>query len=674
MLGEIDGDAAELDGVAAGPEPDVDDVAQPHLAPVGGERAVLELVVHAPRDGLAARRHDAVPVVGMDARHEEVGLSEPVLGVVAEDDLGALAHEREGERAGVGLPHDGVEPLDEVAEALLGGQARGLQALLLAEVLHDQEEAGGVLLRHVDGGQGDQDRPALLALPQVQIEEDVALGDARGQHLVGTGDQAVGAHDQGQVAAEDIVLVQVKRVEEGGVDGEHAQVGGEEQEAGGHARDDRLRIPPEVEDRALLLHLRAQERGALPLAPEADQQAGERQEEEGRRQAGELRRAVELGEGLLAVDLEHEAPGRRRDPADGGKARHPAIVGELPEAVVGDGGRLDMGGNRLERAADGVALPRRVAQWRQVGGAALVHAKEQRLARSGRDAFIGEEREEPGLGRHGERDDAQEAARVLREDGHRDAEDSPVGRLVDQVDVLLAIPGDGGGFDDRCPGLGGAARPSDEPPLGIEDPDARVAIGGRHLVQVLDERGLAAALALEPRAHDRRGGEDLGVAPPGREPALDGAHPVVGDRRHAAPPLGQGAAALVLDVVPDRDHDEGSADQEGEEVDPRHALAGAGARGPGGIQRVREIAPARHVSHAGRTGRRPHGRSTPGKDTASIAGSFDRLIRPPSVGPASWVPLRYMTGRRCQRAPERGCAPSAPWGAGVADPGMRHVL
>ena len=83
----------------------------------------------------------------MDARHEEIGLPEPVLGAVAEDDLGALAHEREGERAGVGLPHDGVEPLDEVAEALLGGHARGLQALLLAQVLHDQQEAGGVLPR-----------------------------------------------------------------------------------------------------------------------------------------------------------------------------------------------------------------------------------------------------------------------------------------------------------------------------------------------------------------------------------------------------------------------------------------------------------------------------------------------------------------------------------------------
>ena len=254
---------------------------------------------------------------------------------IAEDDLGALAHEREGERARVGLPHDGVEPLDEVAEALLGGHARRLQALLLAQVLHDQQEAGGILLGHADGGQGDQDGPALLPLPQVQIEEEVALGDARGQHLVGAGDQAVGAHDQGQLAADDIVLVQVKRVEEGGIDGEHAQVGVEEQEAGGHARDDRLRIPPEVEDRALLLRLRAQEGGALLLAPEADQQAGERQEEEGRRRARELPRAPELGEGLLAVDLEHEAPGRRRDPTDGGKALHRAIVGEPPRSCRG---------------------------------------------------------------------------------------------------------------------------------------------------------------------------------------------------------------------------------------------------------------------------------------------------------------------------------------------------
>ena len=117
-----------------------------------------------------------------------------------------------------------------------------------------------------------------------------------------------------------------------------------------------------------------------------------------------------------------------------------------------------------ERAADGVALSRRVAEWRQVDGAALVHAEEQRLTRSRRDALLGEEREEPGLGCHGEGDDAEEAARVLGEDGHRDAEDSSVGRFVDQVDAVLAIPGDGGGFGDRRPGLGGAARARDELP------------------------------------------------------------------------------------------------------------------------------------------------------------------------------------------------------------------
>ena len=109
-------------------------------------------------------------------------------------------------------------------------------------------------------------------------------------------------------------------------------------------------------------------------------------------------------------------------------------------------------------------LARRVAEWRQVGGAALVHAEEQGLTRSRRDALLGEEREEPGLGCHGEGDDAEEAARVLGEDGHRDAEDSSVGRFVDQVDAVLAIPGDGGGFGDRRSGLEGAARARDELP------------------------------------------------------------------------------------------------------------------------------------------------------------------------------------------------------------------
>ena len=183
-----------------------------------------------------------------------------MLGAVAEDDLGALAHEREGERAGVGLPHDGVEPLDEVAEALLGGHARGLQALFLAQVLHDQEQAGG---------SSSAMRMAVMVIRTGRLS--CRCRRRRSKRMSrwatpvastssGAGEQAVGAHDQVQLAAEDIGLVQVKRVEEGRIDGEHAQVGADEQEAGGHAGDDRLRVPPEVEDRALLLHPRAQER------------------------------------------------------------------------------------------------------------------------------------------------------------------------------------------------------------------------------------------------------------------------------------------------------------------------------------------------------------------------------------------------------------------------------
>ena len=208
------------------------------------------------------------------------GVAEPARRGEAQDGLGPLADEGKPERGGVGFPHDGVEALDQVAKTLLGRPPRRLQALLLAEILDDQEQPGRLVARHADPGHRDEHRARLATRGQVQVEEEVVLRTARLQHLAGAADQRLGAGDVGEGSANDVLLAEPERLEEGRVDRENHEVGREQEQPGGHAGDDLLGIAAQIGDGALLLHLRSQQLGALPLPPDADQQSGEREEKE----------------------------------------------------------------------------------------------------------------------------------------------------------------------------------------------------------------------------------------------------------------------------------------------------------------------------------------------------------------------------------------------------------
>ncbi len=112
------------------------------------------------------------------------------------------------------------------------------------------------------------------------------------------------------------------------------QVLGEQQQAGGHARHDLVRVALQVRHRAGLPHLLLEQPRALLLAVERDEEAGQGQEQEGGRRAGQPPRALELGERLVAVHLEHERPAGGRDPAHRGQHRHAAIVHRLADRLV----------------------------------------------------------------------------------------------------------------------------------------------------------------------------------------------------------------------------------------------------------------------------------------------------------------------------------------------------
>ena len=229
----------------------------------------------------------------------------------------------------VGLPHDGVQALHEIAEALLGGAARGVQALLLGEVLDGEEEARFLLLGDAEAGDGDAHGPALAPRGQVQVEGDVVLRHPRLEHLADAAQEAVGVGHLVEAAADHVAALQREGLEERPVGGQDAQVARQHEEAGRHARHDLLGVALQVEDGALLPDLVAQELGALALPPEADEEGALGEDEEDRGGGGEIARLAEVLQRLLAVDLEHEAPGRPGDPAGGREHGSAAIVRDL---------------------------------------------------------------------------------------------------------------------------------------------------------------------------------------------------------------------------------------------------------------------------------------------------------------------------------------------------------
>ncbi len=174
-LGQVDGEAAELPRVSRRVGHDVNDVAQPDDLAGGRQRPVLELVVLTAGERRAALGHHLGPVLRVDALAEEVRLVEPAVGREPEDRLGALAHEGEAEGRGVRLPHDGVESLHQVLESLLGFLARRLQALLLGQVLDDEQQPRLLLLFDADARDRDPHPARLLPVEDLELEREVVL-------------------------------------------------------------------------------------------------------------------------------------------------------------------------------------------------------------------------------------------------------------------------------------------------------------------------------------------------------------------------------------------------------------------------------------------------------------------------------------------------------------------
>ncbi len=553
----------------------MNDVAQPDDLAGGRERSVLELVVLTAGERRAALGHHLGPVLRVDALAEEVRLVEPAVGREPEDRLGALAHEGEAEGRGVRLPHDGVESLHQVLESLLGFLARRLQALLLGQVLDDEQQPRLLLLFDADARDRDPHPARLLPVEDLELEREVVLRRARLHHLARPAHQSLGTHEVLQLAPHDFVAAQEEGLEEGAVRREHPQVGRQEQQSRGHRGDDLLGVALQVEDRALLLHLLAQERRALALAPQAEQQAPERQRQECRAEARQPARLVEVRQRLLAVHLEHEAPAGGGDPAGGREDGRGAVVEDLAEGVAALGGALRQRAQRFERAVHG-GPPGGIALERgDIGRLDAVRPEEEGLAGLGRHCLVRQEREEPRLGSHHERDDAHDRPRevgpALGEDGHAHEQELARG-LLDEIHAHRAGPrGDHGGLAVVASELGGAGGAREEVPLGVHERDARVAVRGGDAVELLDD--LAADVAPPALEHERAHGRGSG-------PVGDKTRAPLGDGGDAGLPVGEDGLALVLDLVPDERRDEGGAEEERREVAPGEALARVCARRP----------------------------------------------------------------------------------------------
>ena len=159
------------------------------------------------------------------------------------------------------------------------------------------------------------------------------------------------------------------------------QVLGEQQQAGGHARHDLVRVALQVGHRAGLPHLLLEQPRALLLAMERDEEAGQGQEQEGGGRAGQPPRALELGERLVAVHLEHERPAGGRHPAHRGQHRHAAIVHRLADRLVPLGGRAREHAEAAERALRDLGVGRDgLAQRGEKDGRLGVEVHQERLA------------------------------------------------------------------------------------------------------------------------------------------------------------------------------------------------------------------------------------------------------------------------------------------------------
>ena len=92
---------------------DRDDVEQPHDVAIGGDHAVLELMIPPVPRRIQAERGAPLHVVRMRVAAPEVRFVDPLADGIPEDGLGVGANEEELKRLGIGFPDNAAERLDE---------------------------------------------------------------------------------------------------------------------------------------------------------------------------------------------------------------------------------------------------------------------------------------------------------------------------------------------------------------------------------------------------------------------------------------------------------------------------------------------------------------------------------------------------------------------------------
>ena len=210
----------------------VDDVAQPHLAPVRGDRAVLELVVRPSRERPSRHVvHDAVAVLGVDAAPPRNRAP------AASARRGSRAWPR---RAGSRRRTRACARRPPTRSRRGPGRGRGSAARTPAAPpagapprSGPARSAGGapvVRLGHADGGHGDQDGPASPArCVRCRSKRTSCWATPVASTSWARGSRPSARTTRSSSRPRTSSSVQVERVEEGAVDGEHAQVGAEEQ-------------------------------------------------------------------------------------------------------------------------------------------------------------------------------------------------------------------------------------------------------------------------------------------------------------------------------------------------------------------------------------------------------------------------------------------------------------
>jgi hypothetical protein len=149
-LGDVDHETAEALGGAGVVDDRLHDVGDPHEAAIGGGHPVLQPALAAGDRMLAEGGDGGLAVVGVDEACPRRGVAQPVPRRMAEQALRAVADEGQRQGRGIGLPHDGVEPVHQTGEA----RVRLLGTAVLAAVLDRGRRTRGQLVRDRQVGGG----------------------------------------------------------------------------------------------------------------------------------------------------------------------------------------------------------------------------------------------------------------------------------------------------------------------------------------------------------------------------------------------------------------------------------------------------------------------------------------------------------------------------------------